>query len=327
MVAEGQSRPGKRIALVSAVVSLALLSALLFYGALSKPRREWCEDMRVGPSYGEVLVDCGFAEWAPAPGNGYRAAFEARKDGFYQVNVTVRSGDGRNLTFYVGHAKDVPDQDTFDVRNATISKDGLKDLWRPNPGDTLQLDVNALRPKGTSGWQNVSGNATVSSLGGVAFNVSLSAPVVTGDNYALGADIPTAGLPVGAYAVRIQLVDQDNTTNVTEGMAAFALNPADLSPFSFPANEWHVVVSRPFLLATLTVNITGPGGIAAASIDVIAPNGSLQENDKPMVHPLILRYRTQVDLPMMTAAILSAVAAAALGTWAWRKKRLVPRRS
>ena len=311
---------------ITLVVVLVLLF-VLFRLMPGDPTRFFIRPGQTPEERQQILVDFGFAKWAPAPGNGYRAQFEERDDGFYQVNVTVRSGENQTLTLYVGHAKDVPDQDTFYVRNATISKDGFTDLWRPNPGDTLQLDVNALRPKGTSGWQNVSGNATVSSLGGVAFNVSLSAPVVTGDNYALGADIPTAGLPVGAYAVRIQLVDQDNTTNVTEGMAAFALNPADLSPFSFPANEWHVVVSRPFLLATLTVNITGPGGIAAASIDVIAPNGSLQENDKPMVHPLILRYRTQVDLPMMTAAILSAVAAAALGTWAWRKKRLVPRRS
>jgi len=129
----------------------------------------------------------------------------------------------------------------------------------------------------------------VSSWGGVEFNVSLSAPSVTPDNttYTLSADIPTAGLPVGAYAVRIQLVDLDNTTNVTEGLAAFSLNPADLSPFSFPDDEWHVVISKSFLQATVTVNITGPGGIAAASIDVIAPDGSLQEDDKRMSHPLV----------------------------------------
>ena len=273
---------------ITLVVVLVLLF-VLFRLMPGDPTRFFIRPGQTPEERQQILVDFGFAKWAPAPGNGYRAQFEERDDGFYQVNVTVRSGENQTLTLYVGHAKDVPDQDTFYVRNATISKDGFTDLWRPNPGDTLQLDVSAIRPKGTSGWQNGSGNATVSSWGGVEFNVSLSAPSVTPDNttYTLSADIPTAGLPVGAYAVRIQLVDQDNTTNVTEGLAAFSLNPADLSPFSFPDDEWHVVISKSFLQATVTVNITGPGGIAAASIDVIAPDGSLQVDGKDMSHPLV----------------------------------------
>ena len=227
----------------------------------------------------DLLVELGFSHREPAPGHGYRGAFETPYEGTYEVSLTVNDTLGRSQAFYVPYPKVVPPigNETFVGVGASAADGGPIPEIHPNdavlifgrlfhgPADTYTAAVNVTRA-GQVEYANVT--------------TSFGLPPQVVWNWT-----PTQ---VGSYSVSVTF--RGAVSGPFVGYGGVPVNAASPSPIHLVSSEWQLrtfATSERFDHAWVVVNATSEGAaIASVSAVVRPPRGGAQPS-LPLFHPLV----------------------------------------